>query len=156
MFVVSLAISELPEKCVAWIYNANTPRQWRLISWFGIEPDFSLLKQPYKNPDDRRIRELVANGSKGRDLYDWWEIQQVKNVSEEKTQHPCQIPLEVMDRIIGITPGTLIVDPFAGSGTTLAAARRAGRHFLGFEMDENYCRIAEERIARAIPPLFAA
>lgn len=95
MFGISNALNELPEKCAAWVYNANTPRQWRMISWFGCEPDFSLIKQPYKNSDDARIRRLTENGSQGCNLYDWWNDEQVKNVSEEKTVHPCQIPLAV-------------------------------------------------------------
>src|SRR5579864_4894419 len=36
MFGVSFALQELPEKCAAWVYNANTARQWRIVAWFGI------------------------------------------------------------------------------------------------------------------------
>ena len=156
MFVVSLALGELPEKCAAWIYNANTPRQWRMIAWFAICPDFSLVKQPYKNQADRRIQELLARGSLGGNLYDWWDVQQVKNVSEEKACHPCQIPIQIMERILGVTPAETILDPFLGSGTTAVAAKKLGRHFLGFEINPNYCKIAEERIAlvEAQPNLF--
>ncbi|KKL85740.1 hypothetical protein LCGC14_1951770 [marine sediment metagenome] len=156
MFVVSLAIGELPEKCVAWVYNANTPRQWRMVSWFGIEPDFSLVRQPYKNQLDARIKKLVAAGSLGRSLYDWWDVQQVKNVSEEKTDHPCQIPLEVMENVVGVTPAKLIFDPFLGSGTTAVAAKKLGRHFIGCEINADYCKIAERRLLEldAQPKLF--
>lgn len=88
MFGIFSALNELPEKCVAWTYNANTPRQWRMVAWFGCFPDFSLVKQPYKNPTDSRIQNLVANGSEGCNLYDWWNDEQVKNVSEEKNRTP--------------------------------------------------------------------
>jgi DNA modification methylase len=49
-----------------------------------------------------------------------------------------------------------IFDPYCGSGTTLVAAKKLGRHFLGFEISEEYCKIARERIARieAQPGLF--
>ena len=52
-------------------------------------------------------------------------------------------------------PGT-ILDPFLGSGTTAVAAKKLGRHFLGFEISSEYCRIARERIAlvEAQPSLF--
>ena len=146
MFVVSMALAELPEKCVAWVYNANTARQWRMASWFGIQPNFSLVKQPYKNPKDKRIQKLIASGSEGRALYDWWEVQQVKNVSKEKTAHPCQIPLEVMRRIVAVTPSNLIVDPFLGSGTTAEACKLGGRDFIGFDVNESYCQIAKNRL----------
>lgn len=146
MFGIASAVGELPEKCVAWTYNANTARQWRMIAWFGFEPNFSLIKQPYLNPSDKRIQALIAKGSKGRDLYDWWHKQQVKNVSAEKTKHPCQIPLEVMKNILGVTPCSEVIDSFMGSGTTLVAAKNLGRKAIGIEIEEQYCEIAAKRL----------
>jgi DNA modification methylase len=150
MFGISSALNELPEKCVAWVYNANTPRQHRMIAWFGCEPDFSLVKQPYKNPTDKRIEALIQNGSAGTNLYDWWNVEQVKNVDEEKTQHPCQIPLEIMSKVLAITPDALIVDPFCGSGTTLRAAKDLGRKAIGIEIEEKYCEIAAKRLGQEV------
>lgn len=84
-------------------------------------------------------------------MYDWWEIQQVKNVSKEKTSHPCQIPLQVMLNIIMLIPNDyLIIDPFAGSGTTLLAAKILHRNFIGIEIDKSYCEIIEERLAQIL------
>ena len=48
-------------------------------------------------------------------------------------------------------PGDVVLDPFFGTGTTGAAARRLGRHFIGIERDEDYVRVAETRIASVIP-----
>ena len=80
-------------------------------------------------------------------MYDWWEINQVKNVSQEKTEHPCQMPLEVMRRIIGILPEDITVcDPFMGSGTTGVACRELGRDFLGIELNSKYYEIARDRV----------
>jgi DNA modification methylase len=137
-------------QCVAWTYNAHTPRKWRLISWFGIAPDFSRIKQPYRNPDDRRIVVKTDNGSEGANLYDWWHEEQVKNVSLEKTAHPCQIPLAVMNKIVGITPAEIIVDPFCGSGTTLRAAKDAGLKSIGIECDEKYAEISAKRVQQDV------
>lgn len=87
---------------------------------------------------------MVRGGGR---LYDWWEINQIKNVSKEKTEHPCQMPLEVMMNIIGILPeGYTILDPFMGSGTTGEACRLLGRDFIGIELDEKYFKIAKNRI----------
>ena len=72
-------------------------------------------------------------------------------------QHPTQKPVPLMEWCIQQAGSALtILDPFAGSGTTLVAAKKLGRHFLGFEISEEYCRIARERIARveAQPNLF--
>lgn len=136
------------EQVVSWVYNSNTGKQHRLITWWGCKPDFSKVTQPYKNPNDKRVKKLIESGRTGAKLYDWWEIQQVKNVSSEKTEHPCQIPEEVIRRIIltTATKDQLIIDPFAGSGTTLKVAKDLGYNYLGFEIDENYCKIIEERL----------
>jgi DNA modification methylase len=145
----AFSLEELPVKVVAWVYPSNTPRQWRGIGWWGATPDFTKDGQDYKNPTDKRIAERIANGERAR-LYDWWEIDQVKNIGEEKTEHPCQIPLLVMARIIKITDGDLIIDPFMGSGTTLRAAKDAGRKAIGIEMDERYCEIAARRMGQEV------
>jgi len=66
----------------------------------------------------------------------------------EQPPHPTQKPIALMEWCIqkARMPET-ILDPFLGSGTTAVAAKKLGRHFLGFEISEEYCRIARERIA---------
>lgn len=144
---MSWTLEELPEKIVAWVYPSNTARQWRGIAWWGCKPDFTKDSQTYRNPTDKRIAERIANGEAAR-LYDWWEINQVKNVSEQKDDHPCQIPLAVMRRILKITDCKLVVDPFCGSGTTLVAAKQLGIEAIGVERNPKYCAIAAKRVAQ--------
>lgn len=146
--ILPLALNVKCEQIVTWIYNSNTGKQSRLISWWGCKPDFRKVTQPYKNPNDKRIQKLIERGKTGAKLYDWWEINQVKNVSKEKTEHPCQIPEEIIRRIILTTANEndLIIDTFAGSGTTLKVAKDLGFKFLGFEIDEKYCEIIKKRI----------
>jgi hypothetical protein len=69
--------------------------------------------------------------------------------------HPTQKNVYVMQWLAGMTSGT-ILDPFCGSGTTLVAAKKLGRHFLGFEISPEYVAIARDRLARidAQPNLF--
>ncbi len=150
MYKIAFAINKPPVKVVSWVYNSNTQRQHRDIGFFGVSPDFAKIRQPYKNPNDKRIRERIARGCKGAKLYDWWNVNQVKNVGKEKTSHPCQMPLEVMKNIIGILPdNALIVDPFMGSGTTGVACKQLGRDFIGIELDSAYFDIAESRITES-------
>lgn len=146
--LLPLAMKTKCEQVVTWVYNSNTGKQSRLISWWGCKPDFRKVTQPYKNPKDKRIQKLIENGKIGAKIYDWWEVNQVKNVSNEKTNHPCQIPEEVIRRIILITAknNELIIDPFAGSGTTLKVAKDLGFNFLGFEIDNNYIEIIKKRL----------
>ena len=149
LYKLAFQLGMPPEKVISWVYNSNTRKQHRDIAFFGVTPDLSKGHQPYKNPTDKRVKALIASGSKGAKLYDWWEINQVKNISKEKTAHPCQMPLEVMKRIIQILPEDItIVDPFMGSGTTGVAVKEVGggRHFIGIELDKEYYEIAKKRI----------
>ena len=155
MYKLSFQIGRFPERVISWVYNSNTARQHRDIAFFGINPDMSKVRQPYKNLKDKRIKERIARGCKGAKLYDWWNVNQVKNVSKEKTNHPCQMPLEVVKNIIGILPDDcLIIDLFMGSGTTAVAILKmnkiqgVNREFIGIEIDKDYFDIAKARIER--------
>lgn len=141
-------IGMAPEKIVSWVYNSNTAKQHRDIAFFGVKPDFKKVGQPYKNPTDKRIMKRIADGKTAR-LYDWWYVNQVKNVSKDKTEHPAQMPLEIMENIIGILPeGFTIIDPFLGSGTTALACIKYDRDFIGIELDEKYFNISKKRIGQ--------
>ena len=146
IYKIAFQVGEFPDKVVSWVYNSNTAKQHRDIAFFGIKPDFKQYGQPYKNPTDKRIMKRIADGKTAR-LYDWWEINQVKNVSKDKTNHPCQMPLEVMKRIVGILPPNYtVLDPFMGSGTTGLACKLLNIDFIGIELDKEYYDIANDRI----------
>ena len=142
------AIKGKCEQVVCWVYNSNTGKQSRLISWWGCKPDFRKVRQPYKNLNDKRIQKRISEGKTGAKLYDWWEINQVKNVSKEKTEHPCQIPEELIKRIILTTasPNDIIIDVFGGSGTTAKVAKDLGFSSVSYEIDSEYCEIIEKRV----------
>lgn len=147
LYKISFQTGKFPSKVVSWVYNSNTAKQHRDIAFFGIKPDFRKVKQPYKNPNDKRIKERLAKGIQGGRLYDWWNINQVKNVSKKEINHPCVMPLEVMKNIIGILPKDYVIfDPFMGSGTTGVACKELGRNFIGCEIDKEYTEIAIKRI----------
>jgi len=63
--------------------------------------------------------------------------------------HPNEKPLALVGHFIALhtLPGDIVVDPFCGSGTTCVAAKMLGRHFIGIDISEDYCRIARERLA---------
>lgn len=66
----------------------------------------------------------------------------------ENTDHPTQKPEKLLAKIIlaSTNPGNLILDPFAGSGTTAVTAKKLGRDFVAIESDENYCLLAQKRL----------
>lgn len=134
-----------PEQVVSWVYPSNTAKQHRLISWWNCKPDLRKIPQAYKNPTDKRIKQRIAEGKSAR-AYDWWEINQVKNVSKKDNPHPCPIPYEIARRIILSTTkeGDTVCDPFAGSGTILKAAKDLGRNYIGTEISKEYIKIAEK------------
>lgn len=140
------------QEVVSWVYNSNTAKQSRLIVWWNCKPDFRLTPQPYKNPTDKRIAKRIAEGKTARG-YDWWNINQVKNVSKTDNPHPCPIPYEVAEKIILSTtkPGDLVIDPFCGSGTVLIAAKKNGRRYIGFDIDKKYCDYAERKLSEVMP-----
>ena len=69
----------------------------------------------------------------------------------ENTDHPTQKPEKLLAKIIlaSTNPGDLILDPFAGSGTTAVVAKKLGRHFVTIESDEQYCLLAAKRLETA-------
>jgi DNA modification methylase len=95
-----------------------------------------------KNPSD--IWEIVLNDWE----YGLWNIPNVKSNHPEKTDHPCQFPIELVERcILALTnERSWVLDPFAGVGSSILAALRNDRNSIGIEKDENYCKIAYQRI----------
>jgi site-specific DNA-methyltransferase (adenine-specific) len=82
---------------------------------------------------------------------DVWEIGVLAPVSRERTGYPSQKPEALLERIVGALsdPGDLVLDPYAGSGTTLAVAARMGRAFVGVDQSAIAIATARTRLAEA-------
>jgi len=74
----------------------------------------------------------------------------------EPNGHPCPKPIRWMRWLVALTTleGETVLDPFAGSGTTLRAAKDLGRTAIGIEREERYCEIAARRLSQDVLPLF--
>ena len=96
-----------------------------------------------KNPSD--IWEII--------LQDWesgmWDIPNVKSNHPEKTEHPCQFPIELVERcILALSnENSYVLDPFSGVGSTVVGAIKNNRNAVGIEKEPEYCHIANTRIA---------
>ena len=80
---------------------------------------------------------------------DTWYFARVAGTFKERQGfHGCQMPEQLLGRVIRTSsnPGDLVLDPFSGSGTTLAVAKKLGRRWLGCELSEDYVRYASERL----------
>lgn len=69
-------------------------------------------------------------------------------INSLKLTHPNEKPVDLMKQLIETVtiPGDTVLDPFAGSGSTLIAAKETGRHYIGIEIDEKYAQVARMRI----------
>lgn len=132
-----------PDECLTWVYPSNLPRQCRIWGFWGLPVKWGRVKQPAKNPECKKVKNLFV------DSYDWVEVNQVKNTGSEKTAHPCQVPVELMERVIRLTDPMSCVDPCMGSGSTGVACGILGKPFIGVESDPAYFDIACERIENA-------
>lgn len=157
-----------PIKWINWIYHQHTggkPLRKASRAWIWMSKnDFPYvgeesLRGEYRNPTDKRIQENMAKGMRPID-YDWWEYEvddywmceQVKNVSKDKTSHPCQLPIEMIMRLVQVTcpeEGT-VLDTYMGSGTTGVACVQTNRKFIGIEQDNEYFEIAVNRIKSSL------
>lgn len=77
-----------------------------------------------------------------------WDIPNVKSNHPERTEHPCQFPVELAERcVLALTkPGETVLDPFLGTGASAIAAVKHGRHAYGIDREPKYLAIAEDRI----------
>ncbi|MBN2577957.1 MAG: site-specific DNA-methyltransferase [Pirellulales bacterium] len=82
---------------------------------------------------------------------DTWYFSRVCGTFKERTRwHTCQMPERLLGRIIEACshPGELVLDPFSGSGTTLAVAKKLGRKYLGYELSKRYSQEAKKRLSK--------
>lgn len=112
------------------------------LSWKGPNKGQPTGNPLGKNPSD--VWKLIAQ--------EWelgfWDIPNVKSNHPEKTVHPCQFPIELVERcVLALTsPGDWVLDPFSGVGSALLAALRHDRRAMGCEREESYIQLARERI----------
>lgn len=148
---------------IVWNYGAGvscknylSPRNekicWYVKSRNGYTFNLDAIRDPnVLYPNQKKNGRLRCN-TIGKNPSDVWQIAKVtsgKNrSSEERTAHPAQFPEDLVKRMVkGFTnENDLLLDPFIGSGTVAAVAMKEKRFFLGFEINEDYCKIIAKRL----------
>lgn len=126
------------------------------ILWFTKSEDYIYnldpVRVPSKYPEKKHFKgpkkgELSGNPL-GKNPSDVWEIPNVKNNHVEKTEHPCQFPVGLVERLVlSLTnPGQNVLDPYLGVGSSAVAALKNGRNAFGCDIMQEYIDIAHERI----------
>lgn len=133
--------------------------RYEVILWFTKTDEYTFnldpVRIPQKYPNKRHYkgpnRGRLSGNPKGKNPSDVWDIPNVKSNHIEKTIHPCQFPVELIERLVlSMTdPGDWVLDPFLGVGTSAIAALMHGRRAMGAEIAAEYVEIARERIAAA-------
>jgi adenine-specific DNA-methyltransferase len=131
-----------------WLFYIKNPEEYV----FNLDD----VRDPnVKYPDQKKNGKLKCNPL-GKNPSDVWILPKVttgaNRSSKERTGHPAQFPLQVVDRIIKTSsnPGDVVLDPFAGSGSLGIAAVGNGRVFVGFEISEDYCGMARARFEQFV------
>jgi len=77
----------------------------------------------------------------------WSDIHRIKH-NKYRDEHPCQLPISLLERLILMTTdeGDIVLDPFVGTGTTAVAAKKLGRNYIGFDLDQKYKQISEANL----------
>ena len=133
--------------------------RYEVILWFTKTDEYIFnldpIRIPQKYPQKKYFKgpkkgELSGNPL-GKNPSDIWEIPNVKANHVEKTCHPCQFPVELIERLVlALTnPNEIVFDPFMGVGTTAIAALMHGRKAIGAEIMKDYVEVAKERIRLA-------
>ena len=130
------------------------------ILWFAKDLseshfDLDAVRVPQKYPGKRHYkgpkRGAYSGNPLGKNPGDVWEIPNVKANHVEKTEHQCQFPIALAQRIVkALSPvNGLVLDPYSGVGTTACAASLESRKSISIEMDSGYAETAFRRIQSA-------
>ena len=107
-------------------------------------------KAKYKTDENGNV--VIGKSKKGVPLSDVWEIPYLNPKAKERVGYPTQKPVILLEQIIKLVTdeGDIVVDPFAGSGTTLVAAKILNRKYLGMDISSDAVLIAEKRLETLI------
>ena len=130
--------------------------RYETINWWTKSDDYTWnldpIRVPSKYPNKRYFKGpnvgKLSGNPKGKNPSDVWDFPNVKNNHPEKTVHPCQFPVELVERLVlsMTNPGDAVFDPYMGVGSSIIAALMHGRAGYGCDNVQEYVDIAVDRI----------
>jgi DNA modification methylase len=168
------------QRWLIWNYPTNighSKRNWtrshRAVLFLTKGKDYVFNRQEilqhYKNPEVKKVRELIEKGAKGRTSYDvlrfldlielqkgMIDVQEInlsKNVTKDRQKgHPCQLPFPLMELLVKVSSnkGDTIMDPFAGTFSLSAVAKKLNRKSIGIDIAKSYCNIGKRRLTENV------
>lgn len=130
--------------------------RYETIIWFSKQDNYVFNLDPVRIPQKYPAKKYFKGPKAGqyscnplgKNPGDVWTIPNVKSNHVEKTEHPCQFPVELIERLIlsMSNEGDWVFDPFLGTGTTIIAAIRHNRKGMGAEIVHKYIKITHKRI----------
>lgn len=148
---------------VVWNYSAGvacrkrfSPRNEKFLWYVKDKKEYVFNLDDVRDPDvkypNQKKNGVLRCNPLGKNPSDVWQIAKVTSgrnrSSPERTAHPAQFPLELIERVIKVSSnvGDLVLDPFMGSGSTAECALRNDRFVIGFELEDKYIDFAKQRI----------
>ena len=132
---------------IIWAYGlgGSSPRRYSRkhdVILFYTKSDRYTFNKPQTPAKSQRLKGRLKGAT------DVWDIPSLNNMAKERTGFPTQKPLALYERIIeaSTNPGDLVVDPFCGSGTTLVAAERLSRQWIGIDANPTAIETARGRL----------
>lgn len=130
--------------------------RYETINWWTKSDDYTWnldpIRVPSKYPGKRHFKGpnagKLSGNPKGKNPSDVWEFPNVKHNHPEKTEHPCQFPVELVERLVlSLTDvGDRVLDPHVGVGSSAIGSLMHGRDAYGCDIVERYIEIARERV----------
>ena len=147
---------------VVWTFGHGLHTQKRFsgrhetILWFTKTAEYTFNLDPVRIPSKYPNKKFFKGPNKGRlsgnprgkNPSDVWDIPNVKANHVEKTEHPCQFPVGLVERmVLALTnEGDNVLDPYLGAGSSAVAALKHGRRAYGCDLNQEYINIAWDRI----------
>ena len=128
-----------------------------IFYWVREEPHFTFNADAVRVPSARQeVYSDKRAHPRGKVPDDVWTFSRVCGTFKERMgKHPCQMPESLLERIVlaSSNEGDLVLDPFCGSGTTVAVAQKFGRNYIGIDISPRYCELTRKRLQQEYLPV---